>query len=130
MTLAATIFAFCVACAGALVFTSFFRRLSISAALRDRRDSPGGRKLHHAARSQIGGLAILLAWMATVFARHEVWALPILMGSHLIETVVDTLAGSLPREAVGRVARAVVDGVRRAGRPVEGVERGAGVPRR
>jgi hypothetical protein len=69
-------------------------------------------------------------WMATVFARHEVWALPILMGSHLIESFVDILAGTLPREALGRVARAVVDGVRRAGRPVEGVERGAGVPRR
>ncbi len=66
MTLVATTFGFCIACVGSLGASSLFRRLAVAKTWRDLRDLPGERKPHRAARSQIGGLAILSAWMFAV----------------------------------------------------------------
>jgi UDP-GlcNAc:undecaprenyl-phosphate/decaprenyl-phosphate GlcNAc-1-phosphate transferase len=51
-----------------LVAASVFRRLAVSRPLRELRDLPNERKSHLAARSQIGGLAVLVAWVVAVVA--------------------------------------------------------------
>jgi UDP-GlcNAc:undecaprenyl-phosphate GlcNAc-1-phosphate transferase len=68
LNLVAATFAFCVACIGSLVATTLLRRLSIASFLRDLRDRPGPRKCHRAARSQIGGLVVVLGFGAGILS--------------------------------------------------------------
>jgi len=56
--------------------------------------------------------------MAAIFARHEAWALLIMVASHLLAAVVDVLANRLPRHAPGRIVRELVTGIRHGVRPV------------
>jgi len=56
--------------------------------------------------------------MALVFARHEAWALMIMMASHLLIAILDVFSSRLPRAAPVRIARGMVEGVRAGGRPV------------
>jgi hypothetical protein len=50
--------------------------------------------------------------MAAIFARHEVWALPLLIASHGLLTVLEVIAGRLPPQAPLRLAAAITGGVR------------------
>jgi hypothetical protein len=59
--------------------------------------------------------------MAAIFARHEAWALSILFASHAVEAVLGRASGRLPAGAVGVIMRELIEGVRRGGRPVQGL---------
>ncbi len=50
--------------------------------------------------------------MAAIFARHEVWALPLLIASHGLLTVLEVIAGRLPPHAPLRLAAEIAGGVR------------------
>lgn len=56
--------------------------------------------------------------MAAIFARHEVWALPIMAASHLFQSILEVFADRLPNSAPVRIAREIVEGVGRGVRPV------------
>ncbi len=57
--------------------------------------------------------------MAAIFARHEVWALLIMATSHLLQSVMDVIAGRLPNNAPLRILTEVGEGIRMGVRPVE-----------
>ncbi|MFC1499696.1 glycosyltransferase family 2 protein [Candidatus Zixiibacteriota bacterium] len=56
--------------------------------------------------------------MAAIFARHEAWALLIMVASHMLVTFVEVFGSRLPRTAPVRIAREMMDGVRVGVRPV------------
>ena len=56
--------------------------------------------------------------MAAIFARHEAWALIVMMLSHLLQVVIDVVAARLPIGAPARIAREMLTGVRVGVRPV------------
>ncbi len=56
--------------------------------------------------------------MAAIFARHEAWALLIMVASHLLITLIDVFSSRLPRMAPVRIAGEMMDGVRAGVRPV------------
>jgi len=56
--------------------------------------------------------------MAAIFARHEAWALLLMMVSHLLAAVVDVFASRLPTNAPLRIAGELIVGVRAGVRPV------------
>lgn len=56
--------------------------------------------------------------MAAIFARHEAWALIVMMLSHLLQVVIDVFAARLPTGAPARIAREMLTGVRVGVRPV------------
>jgi len=56
--------------------------------------------------------------MAAIFARHEAWALLIMVASHLLITLIEVFSSRLPRIAPVRIARAMMDGVHAGVRPV------------
>jgi hypothetical protein len=55
--------------------------------------------------------------MAAIFARHEAWALLVMMISHLLAAVVDVFASRLPRNAPFQIAGELIAGVRAGVRP-------------
>jgi len=50
--------------------------------------------------------------MAALFARHEAWALLIMGASHLASSLLEMVAGRLPRGAPARIAMAFTEGIR------------------
>jgi hypothetical protein len=50
--------------------------------------------------------------MAAIFARHEVWALPLLLASHELLAGLEAIAGRLPPRAPFRLAAEIAGGVR------------------
>jgi GT2 family glycosyltransferase len=56
--------------------------------------------------------------MAAVFARHEAWALLILVASHLLIAIIEVFSSRLPRSAPIRITRGIMEGVRIGVRPV------------
>ena len=56
--------------------------------------------------------------MAAIFARHEAWALLIMVASHLLIALIDVFGSRLPRTAPARIARGMMEGVRVGVRPV------------
>jgi GT2 family glycosyltransferase len=57
--------------------------------------------------------------MTAIFARHEVWALPLVLVSHLVLALIEVVAGRLPPHAPFRLLIEVVEGVRLAVHPVD-----------
>lgn len=57
--------------------------------------------------------------MTAIFARHEVWALPLVVISHLVLAVIEVVAGRLPPHAPLRLLIEMVEGVRLAVHPVD-----------
>lgn len=58
--------------------------------------------------------------MALIFARHETWALLIMVASHLLKGVVDVFASRLPGNAPLRIAGELLTGIRIGVRPAAG----------
>ncbi|MFO7768649.1 MAG: hypothetical protein R6W82_06815 [bacterium] len=56
--------------------------------------------------------ALRARWMAALFARHEVWALPVMVSSHLLQSVLAVAAGDLPASAPARIFRELAAGIR------------------
>jgi hypothetical protein len=56
--------------------------------------------------------------MAAIFARHEVWALPIMAASHFFQSILEVFADRLPNSAPVRIVKEIVEGVGRGVRPV------------
>lgn len=56
--------------------------------------------------------ALTARWMAALFARHEVWALPVMIASHLLQSVLGVAAGDLPSSAPMRIFRELAAGIR------------------
>jgi hypothetical protein len=56
--------------------------------------------------------------MATIFARHEVWALPIMATSHVLQSILEVFADQLPNTAPLRIVKEIAEGVGRGVRPV------------
>ena len=57
--------------------------------------------------------------MAAIFARHEVWALLIMIASHVVQAVLDVFIGRLPNYAPLRIITEIGEGIRMGVRPVQ-----------
>jgi hypothetical protein len=58
--------------------------------------------------------------MAVIFARHEAWALLIMVASHLLKGIVDVFASLLPRRAPLVIAGELITGIKIGVRPAAG----------